>query len=175
VHAQCRAAGSGTVYVGYAPIALPGWDVRREDFEKAPAQTYFASREIPSIKGSRMRDKLVDVIENEARLEALRRTSLLDSPPEEAFDRLTRLATTLLRVPVSIVSLVDDNRVFLKSQCGVSATAENSSTSALPTRPPPPGRLNRSSTRSRTRPAPPTCSAIAMPSTALTSSAGSSA
>jgi hypothetical protein len=40
--------------------------------------------------------------------------------------------------------------------------------------PPPPGRLNRSFTRSRTRPAPPTCSAIAMPSTAPLSCAGSS-
>jgi formate hydrogenlyase transcriptional activator len=67
-----------------------------------------------------MMDQLVDVIENEARLEALRRTSLLDSPPEEAFDRLTRLATTVLRVPVALVSLVDGNRQFFKSQCGLS-------------------------------------------------------
>ena len=67
-----------------------------------------------------MMDKLVDVIENEARLEALRRTSLLDSPPEEAFDRLTRLATTVLRVPVALVSLVDGDRQFFKSQTGLS-------------------------------------------------------
>jgi formate hydrogenlyase transcriptional activator len=67
-----------------------------------------------------MMGQLVDVIENEARLEALRRTSLLDSPPEEAFDRLTRLATTVLRVPVALVSLVDGNRQFFKSQCGLS-------------------------------------------------------
>jgi formate hydrogenlyase transcriptional activator len=67
-----------------------------------------------------MTDPLVDVIENEARLDALRRTSLLDSPPEEAFDRLTRLATTVLRVPVALVSLVDGDRQFFKSQCGLS-------------------------------------------------------
>ncbi len=67
-----------------------------------------------------MKDKLVDIIENETRLEALRRTSLLDSPPEEAFDRLTRLATTVLRVPVALVSLVDRDRQFFKSQCGLS-------------------------------------------------------
>jgi formate hydrogenlyase transcriptional activator len=67
-----------------------------------------------------MMDQLVDVIENEARLDALRRTSLLDSPPEEAFDRLTRLATTVLRVPVALVSLVDGDRQFFKSQCGLS-------------------------------------------------------
>ena len=71
-------------------------------------------------EGPHLKDKLVDIIENEARLEALRRTSLLDSPPEEAFDRLTRLATTVLRVPVALVSLVDGNRQFFKSQSGLS-------------------------------------------------------
>ena len=70
--------------------------------------------------GSQSKDKLSDVIENEARLEALRRTSLLDSPPEEAFDRLTRLATAVLHVPVALVSLVDGDRQFFKSQCGLS-------------------------------------------------------
>jgi formate hydrogenlyase transcriptional activator len=63
--------------------------------------------------------EFVEVIQNEARLEALRRTSLLDSPPEEAFDRLTRMATTVLRVPVAVVSLVDSDRQFYKSQCGL--------------------------------------------------------
>jgi formate hydrogenlyase transcriptional activator len=67
-----------------------------------------------------MMDTLVDVVENEARLDALRRTALLDSPPEEAFDRLTRLATTVLRVPVALVSLVDGDRQFFKSHCGLS-------------------------------------------------------
>jgi GAF domain-containing protein len=49
----------------------------------------------------------------------LRRTALLDSPPEEAFDRLTRAATAVLRVPVALVSLVDSDRHFFKSQCGL--------------------------------------------------------
>jgi hypothetical protein len=69
---------------------------------------------------SRLKDELVDIIENEARLEALRSTSLLDSPPEEAFDRLTRLATAVLHVPVALVSLVAGDRQFFKSQCGLS-------------------------------------------------------
>jgi formate hydrogenlyase transcriptional activator len=66
-----------------------------------------------------MPDTFIDVVENEERLEALRRTSLLDSPPEEAFDRLTRMATTVLRVPMSIVSLVDRDRLFFKSHSGL--------------------------------------------------------
>jgi formate hydrogenlyase transcriptional activator len=60
-----------------------------------------------------------DAIGSAARLEAVRRTCLLDSPPEEAFDRLTSLATSVLRVPVAYVSLVDDHRQFFKSQRGL--------------------------------------------------------
>lgn len=77
-------------------------------------------REQTPIERPRMTDKYVDVIQDENRLEALRRTSLLDPPPEEAFDRLTHMATTVLRVPVALVSLVDRDRQFLKSQCGLS-------------------------------------------------------
>ncbi len=66
-----------------------------------------------------MADKLEREIGNPARLAALRRTSLLDTPPEEAFDRLTRLATRVLRVPVALVSLVDGDRQFFKSCVGL--------------------------------------------------------
>src|SRR5262245_47025724 len=66
-----------------------------------------------------MTAEFVEVIRNQARLEALRRTSLFDSPPEEAFDRLTRMATSVLRVPVSLVNLVGSDRQFFKSQCGL--------------------------------------------------------
>jgi len=45
---------------------------------------------------------------------------LLDSPPEEAFDRLTRLAARLLGAPVALVSVVGDDRVFFKSATGLS-------------------------------------------------------
>ena len=54
-----------------------------------------------------------------ARLAALQRTALLDSPAEEAFDRLTRLAARVLRVPVALVVLVDADRQFFKSQVGL--------------------------------------------------------
>src|SRR5437763_2331952 len=54
-----------------------------------------------------------------ARLAALRATALLDSPGEEGFDRLTRLATQLLDVPVALVSLVDEDRQFFKSCIGL--------------------------------------------------------
>jgi diguanylate cyclase (GGDEF)-like protein/PAS domain S-box-containing protein len=53
------------------------------------------------------------------RLRALGVTGLLDSPPEAAFDRLVRLAASLLRVPVAAISLVDADRQFIKSAVGL--------------------------------------------------------
>lgn len=52
------------------------------------------------------------------RLEALRLTGLLDSSPEEAFDRVSRLAARLLRSPTALISFVDDTRQFVKSGVG---------------------------------------------------------
>jgi hypothetical protein len=53
------------------------------------------------------------------RLAALHRVALLDTPAEEAFDRLTRLAGLVLGVPVALVSLVDADRQFFKSCVGL--------------------------------------------------------
>ena len=53
------------------------------------------------------------------RLRELTRTGLLDTPPEERFDRLTRLAATVLNVPVALISLVDSDRQFFKSCHGL--------------------------------------------------------
>jgi len=59
------------------------------------------------------------MVRDPARLDALRRSGLLDSAPEEAFDRLVRLASRLLRTRVALVSLVDLERQFFKSSIGL--------------------------------------------------------
>lgn len=69
-----------------------------------------------------MTDSIVrqpDPLADPGRLDALRRSALLDTPAEGAFDRLTRLATQMLGVPVSLVSLVDGDRQFFKSAVGL--------------------------------------------------------
>lgn len=53
------------------------------------------------------------------RLRALRATGLLDSPPSESFDRLTDLVRRVLAVPVALISLIDTDRQFFKSQVGL--------------------------------------------------------
>jgi GAF domain-containing protein len=62
---------------------------------------------------------LIDIVRNLNRLATLGRTGLLDTPGEEPFDRLTRLATRLLKTPVALVSLVDRDRQFFKSAVGL--------------------------------------------------------
>src|ERR671924_326169 len=53
------------------------------------------------------------------RLAAVRCTALLDTPPEEAFDRLTRMAARLLGAPVAFIAVVTDDRQFFKSATGL--------------------------------------------------------
>ncbi|MDH5537200.1 MAG: sensor domain-containing diguanylate cyclase [Betaproteobacteria bacterium] len=57
-----------------------------------------------------------------ARLETLRSLTILDTPPEERFDRLTRMAKRLFGVPIALVSLVDENRQWFKSCYGLSVS-----------------------------------------------------
>ena len=54
-----------------------------------------------------------------ARLAALRRYQILDTASDEAFERATRMASRLLRVPIALVSLVDESRQWWKSSCGL--------------------------------------------------------
>jgi EAL domain-containing protein (putative c-di-GMP-specific phosphodiesterase class I)/GAF domain-containing protein len=68
-------------------------------------------------------EKLLDhLVNEEARLNALRNLSLLDSAPSDSFDRLTRLASQLLAAPVSTISLTDEDRQWFKSKVGVDLT-----------------------------------------------------
>jgi GAF domain-containing protein len=60
-----------------------------------------------------------DPVRDPQRLAALQRLALLDTPAEAAFDRLTGLATRVLRAPVALVALVDADRQFFKSCVGL--------------------------------------------------------
>jgi PAS domain S-box-containing protein len=55
------------------------------------------------------------------RLEALRNLNILDTPAEERFDRITRLAQHLFHVPIALVSLIDKDRQWFKSRQGLEA------------------------------------------------------
>ncbi len=59
--------------------------------------------------------------DEEARLAAVRRYEILDTPPDGAFDRVTELAARIFNVPISIVSIVDEDRIWFKSHYGIEA------------------------------------------------------
>ena len=53
------------------------------------------------------------------RLDTLRSLNILDSRPEERFDRLTRIARRLFDVPAALIRLVDEERLWYKSAQGI--------------------------------------------------------
>jgi excisionase family DNA binding protein len=53
------------------------------------------------------------------RLAALERSGLLDTPPEEAFDRLTWLAAKTLEAPISLMAMLTPTRQWFKSRLGL--------------------------------------------------------
>lgn len=55
----------------------------------------------------------------EQRLGALHELNLLDTPPSESFDRITRMASQIFNLPISAVSLTDRDRQWFKSRVGV--------------------------------------------------------
>lgn len=64
-----------------------------------------------------------DIPQNEVnRLEKLRSLGILDSQADPRFDRLTRMAKRMFNVPISLVSLVDDNRQWFKSCVGLNVS-----------------------------------------------------
>ena len=63
-----------------------------------------------------------DLPDDDRRVRDLEQLGILDTDPEECFDRLTRLAAVLTGAPISLVSLVDDRRQWFKSRQGLGAT-----------------------------------------------------
>ncbi len=59
-----------------------------------------------------------DVAEDK-RLSALAKYDILDTPPEEAFDRITRLTTRVFNVPMSTVTFLDGHRQWFKARQGM--------------------------------------------------------
>ncbi|MBC7761351.1 MAG: protein kinase [Candidatus Saccharibacteria bacterium] len=61
----------------------------------------------------------VVAIDEDARLKAVRRYQLLDTPPDGTFDRITAMAARVFSVPIAIVSVVDHDRIWFKSHHGI--------------------------------------------------------
>ena len=60
-------------------------------------------------------------LDEDVRLRALRQLDILDTDPEDAFDRISRLAAFAFGVPIVLISLVDEDRQWFKSHYGLAA------------------------------------------------------
>ncbi|MFE9748711.1 PP2C family protein-serine/threonine phosphatase [Saccharothrix saharensis] len=70
-----------------------------------------------------MRERWV-VVDEAARMAAVRRYDILDTPPDGAFDRVAALAARLLKVPVATVTIVDTDRIWFKAAHGLEGVNE---------------------------------------------------
>ncbi len=59
--------------------------------------------------------------DDDRRLQALREMLILDTPPEERFDRVVRFAAEEFEMPIVLVSLVDEKRQWFKARVGIDA------------------------------------------------------
>lgn len=61
-------------------------------------------------------------VDEKERIKSLHSLQILDTPPDEKFDRITKIAQIIFDIPIALVSLVDVNRQWFKSCVGLSAT-----------------------------------------------------
>jgi serine/threonine protein kinase len=95
------------------PEDRPDLDEVASAFQRAFVQDLVASGRVdPQLLAS----------DEDRRLAAVRRYNILDTPPDDAFDRITALACRLLDVPVALISIVDVDREWIKSSRGIDLT-----------------------------------------------------
>ena len=57
--------------------------------------------------------------DEEMRLKSLQSLNILDTPPEERFDRIVRMARRMFGVPCAFISLIDSKRQWFKASIGI--------------------------------------------------------
>lgn len=82
------------------------------------AQGYFIGRPLHEDKIQDWLQARAELLESQ-RVQKLHSLNVLDTPAEQRYDRITRLAKRLFDVPVCFVSLIDENRQWFKSKVGI--------------------------------------------------------
>ncbi|MET0703622.1 MAG: GAF domain-containing protein [Mycobacterium sp.] len=91
----------------------------RNGLELAPLLERLASLGLtPPVPADPAAAAVMAILRDPDRLGALRRTGLLDSPREAAYDRIVQMASDALAVPAAAITLLDDHRQFFKSAVG---------------------------------------------------------
>jgi GAF domain-containing protein len=68
---------------------------------------------------------MIESAQNEReRLEAVHRYDILDTPPDGAFNRVTAIAAEIFDVPIALVTIVDEDRIWFKAKTGLDSVDE---------------------------------------------------
>ena len=111
------------------PVSMPGdlAEVLRRMTARNPASRPSADDAVTAFRAVIVRElggQRPQAVDPEAaRLAAVRDYNLLDTPPDAEFDRITTLAGRIFDVPIAVISIVGQDRVWLKSRLGID-TAE---------------------------------------------------
>lgn len=85
------------------------------------AQGFFIGRPLHDHQIAGWLEQRAELIELQ-RLQKLHALNILDTPAEQRFDRITRLAKRLFKIPISLVTFIDEDRQWFKSKVGVDIT-----------------------------------------------------
>jgi len=77
----------------------------------------------PSVKGGKSSTQCIAIPRNEKeRVKTLEGLRILDTPPEDRFERIIRLTARIFEVPICYISLVDSRRQWFKARHGIDLT-----------------------------------------------------
>jgi DNA-binding response OmpR family regulator len=110
--------------LAWTKLALTGWLIR--PFSSAYARTRIRAC---LLRTACRWERVLTSQDEEQRLAALGGLGLLNTPSEERFDRITRLAASIFKVPMALVSLVDRERQWFKSTYGLDIAETSRETS----------------------------------------------
>jgi excisionase family DNA binding protein len=116
-------ADSRVIVVGAESLAaLPDRVVEASDVAEAVASVRASLRDEHSFTIGEGELNFPISLNERQRLVALEQTGLVDTPPEEAFDRLTWLAAQSLDTPIALLTLLTPTRQWFKSKVGLDLT-----------------------------------------------------
>jgi serine/threonine protein kinase len=97
---------------------LSAMTARHPENRPSADQLVHALRQLVIAETGRHRFDFIDQDE-QARLDIVRRYDVLDTPPDDAFDRITAIAARVLEAPIALVTIVDEDRIWFKSHHGL--------------------------------------------------------
>lgn len=112
------ARDAGVTVEHYVARAVAAQMVADRRADGAGTDGLFASLSANGLEVAALPD-VTAAITDPDRLRAVHATGLLDSPPEAVYDRITRAAADALDAPFALISVIDIDRLYLKSEIGV--------------------------------------------------------